>query len=278
MSPYVLRITCEDSVGLIHKITGVIYALGLNITSNHEYVDPETRCFFMRSVFSGEFDRDRLVAEIAALLPEAASVKLAEVRKKRVVVMVTREHHCVGDLLLKNEFGNLNATIDAVISNYSDLRGLVERFAVPFHFVSHEGVGREKHEEKILEIMDGYSPEYIVLAKYMRILSAPFVERYAERIINIHHSFLPAFIGANPYEQAYRRGVKIIGATAHFVNSNLDEGPIISQNVINVTHTYSPSDIKRAGMEIEKTTLARALNLVFNDRVVMCGNRTIVFE
>jgi formyltetrahydrofolate deformylase len=278
MSSYVLRISCEDRVGLIHLITGVIFSFKLNITSNHEYVDPESLHFYMRSEFSGSFDRQSLYDNISAILPRDASLEITEIRKKNIVILVTKEHHCVGDLLLKNEFGNLTASISAVISNYPDLGSLSERFGIPYHFVSHEGMERGDHESEIIRIIEHYDPEYIVLAKYMRILSENFVNRYPDRIINIHHSFLPAFVGASPYMQAYRRGVKIIGATAHFVNGSLDEGPIIAQNVINVSHFHSHVEMKRAGMEVEKTTLARALNLVFNDRVFVSGNRTIVFE
>ncbi|MCL4115948.1 UNVERIFIED_CONTAM: hypothetical protein GTU68_032766 [Idotea baltica] len=191
--------------------------------------------------------------------------------------MCTTEPHCIGDLLVRNEFGTMNTEIVGVISNHEKLRSLVERFNLPFHFISHKNKERIEHENEIHEILEQYEPEYIVLAKYMRILTPSFVARYKHRLINIHHSFLPAFIGANPYRQAYERGVKIIGATAHFVTDNLDEGPIIAQDVKRVGHRFSAKDMSKAGKDVEKIVLANALSLVFNERVFIHGNKTIIF-
>jgi formyltetrahydrofolate deformylase len=154
----------------------------------------------------------------------------------------------------------------------------VEKFGVSFHHIGHEGKSREDHEDELTQALDAYSPEYVVLAKYMRILSPAFIARFPHRIVNIHHSFLPAFVGAKPYEKAYKRGVKIIGATAHFVDDNLDEGPIIAQSVIPVTHTHSASDMAQAGKDVEKIVLARALKLVVEDRVFVSGNKTVIFD
>jgi formyltetrahydrofolate deformylase len=164
------------------------------------------------------------------------------------------------------------------VGNHPTLAPLAARFGVPFHHVGHAGVGREDHEAAVAEAVDGYAPEFLVLAKYMRVLSPAFVARYEGRIINIHHSFLPAFSGANPYRQAFDRGVKIIGATAHFVTAELDEGPIIAQSVIPVDHSHSPAAMAQAGRDVEKIVLARALTWVFEERVFLVGNRTIVFE
>lgn len=190
--------------------------------------------------------------------------------------MVTREHYCVAELLVRYAFDELGANIKAVIGNYNTLRSLVEKFNIPYYHVSHEGLTREQHEEKILSILLRYQPEFVVLAKYMRILSPEFVRHFPEKIVNIHHSFLPAFIGANPYRQAYDRGVKIIGATAHFVNENLDEGPIIAQDVKRVSHRHSATEMAKLGRDIEKSVLSEALKLVFSDRVFISGNRTII--
>ena len=165
-----------------------------------------------------------------------------------------------------------------MISNHSVLKDLVDRFDIPFYFLAHEGIDRAQHEEHVASVIDQYQPDYIILAKYMRILSADFADRYANKMINIHHSFLPAFIGARPYQQAYDRGVKIIGATAHFVNSQLDEGPIICQHVIPVDHAFNSEDMAKAGQDVEKITLAKAVRLVLEDRVFVSGNRTVVFE
>ncbi|MFN4146580.1 MAG: formyltetrahydrofolate deformylase, partial [Runella sp.] len=166
--------------------------------------------------------------------------------------------------------------IQAVISNYNTLQPLVSKFGIPFHYISHEHRSRDEHEEAILRTLEIYQPEFLVLAKYMRILTPDFVKHFPCRVVNIHHSFLPAFIGANPYRQAYERGVKIIGATAHFVNDSLDEGPIIAQDVKEVDHRLTPTDMATLGKDTEKLVLTKALKLVFNDRVFIHGNRTII--
>lgn len=192
--------------------------------------------------------------------------------------MVTKESHCLGDILIRYEAGELDANIIGVVSNYDLLKPLVEKFDIPYYCVSHEGLDREEHEAKVLECLSQFEDiDYIVLAKYMRILTPNFVNAYQDRIINIHHSFLPSFIGANPYKQAYERGVKIIGATAHFVNNDLDEGPIISQDVINVNHDHSWKDMQRSGRDVEKITLSRALKLALEDRIFVYKNKTVIF-
>ncbi|HDL4147200.1 TPA: formyltetrahydrofolate deformylase, partial [Mannheimia haemolytica] len=196
--------------------------------------------------------------------------------RKRIVILVTKEAHCLGDLLMKNYYGGLDVEIAAVIGNHETLKSLVERFDIPFHLVSHENLTRVEHDKLLAEKIDEYSPDYIVLAKYMRVLNPEFVARYPNRVVNIHHSFLPAFIGAKPYHRAYERGVKIIGATAHFVNDELDEGPIIMQNVINVDHTYTAEAMMRAGRDVEKTVLSQALELVLADKVFVYKNKTII--
>jgi formyltetrahydrofolate deformylase len=272
-----LLVDCRDEPGLIFRITGVAYEHGCNIVRNQEFVDSETGRFFMRSEIENLPEGVNLMPELRRVLPADAQVRLTPLGNRRVVVMVTKEHHCVGELLLRHEFDELGAEISAVIANHETLQPLVERFGVPFHHVGHDGISRPEHEERVAEIVESYQPEYIILAKYMRILGPDFIGRFAHRIINIHHSFLPAFIGAQPYRQAFERGVKIIGATAHFVTEILDEGPIIAQSVIPVDHTYSPAAMARAGRDIEKLVLARALRLVFEERVFLVGNRTIVF-
>jgi formyltetrahydrofolate deformylase len=190
--------------------------------------------------------------------------------------MVTKESHALGDLLIRHKAGELNANILAVIGNHTDLKDLVERFDIPFFLVSAEGLSREDHEKKISQIIDTFSFDYIVLAKYMRILTSSFVRRYSYKLINIHHSFLPAFVGANPYKQAYERGVKIIGATAHFVTDQLDEGPIIAQDVIPVDHRFSWKEMQKAGRDVEKIVLSRAVSLLLDDRVFVYHNKTII--
>ena len=193
------------------------------------------------------------------------------------MVLATKETHCLGDLLIKFNSGELDANILAVISNHDELRELVEKFNLPFHYISSDQISRQEHEKMVLEVMEKYEFDYAVLAKYMRILSPNFVEKYEHKIINIHHSFLPAFIGANPYKQAYERGVKIIGATAHFVSNDLDEGPIITQDVVRVNHEMSWQDMRRAGRNVERNVLSTALDLVFEDKIFIYDNKTVIF-
>lgn len=273
----ILLVDCSDEIGLVHRITGVLYRHGCNIVSNSEFVDAETARFFMRTEFAAERATEQLVQDVRDLLP-VATVRLANPEQRKIVVLATKEHHVLGELLLRHAYAELGASIAAVISNHATLGPLVEKFGLPFHHVSHEGRDRLDHEAAVAALIERYAAEYIVLAKYMRVLSPAFVARYPQRIINIHHSFLPAFIGANPYRQAFQRGVKIIGATAHFVTDDLDEGPIIAQDVIAVDHSYGPAAMTQAGRDVEKLVLAKALRLVFEERVFLNGKRTIIFE
>ncbi len=275
-SARILLVHCPDRPGLVHEITGVVFRAGFNITSNAEFVDSATGRFFMRTVFEGSGDPRELSRRLAERLPVAAQIRLVARRPRVLAILASKEYHCVGDLLLRHDFGELNARIAAVISNHATLQGLVERFGVPFVYVPHDGLTREQHEERILEVLRPLRPDYLVLARYMRILSPEFVERYRHRIVNIHHSFLPAFAGAHPYRKAFERGVKIIGATAHFVTAQLDEGPIVAQNVLPVDHTYTVRDLVRVGRDVERTVLAAALQLVLDDRVFIWNNRTII--
>jgi formyltetrahydrofolate deformylase len=276
---HILIITCPDQPGLIHAVTGVLARRSLNIVENHEFVDHINGSFHMRTVVEGALSPDDLLRELKLALPASADLSLtAQGTKKKLVLLATREPHCLGDLLLRHAAGEMNADILAVVSQYDSLRELVERFDIPYHHVPVGSLSREEHEYRIAETVAPYRPDYIILAKYMRIFSPTFVGRFGNRMINIHHSFLPAFKGANPYAQAYERGVKIIGATAHFVNNDLDEGPIITQSVIPIDHTQDPASLARAGKDVERTVLARALNLVLENRVVIQGTRTVVFE
>jgi formyltetrahydrofolate deformylase len=270
-------IDCTDERGLVYQISKVFYETGLNIDSNREFVDKEAGKFFMRTVVTGAFDEHKLQSDLEAVVPEGANVRVITPRRKKIMLMATKESHALGDILIRHADGELEADIVAVIANRDVLRDLVERFDIPFIHIPAEGLSRQEHEAKVLAELEKYDFDVIVLAKYMRILTPEFVARYPGRILNIHHSFLPAFIGANPYRQAYERGVKIIGATAHFVTDDLDEGPIIAQDVIPVNHRFDWRDMQRAGRDVEKVVLSRALNLVLNDRVFIHGNKTIVF-
>ena len=274
---YILKIDCPDEKGLIYRIADVVFKYQLNIIKNDEFVDRENGKFFMRAELSGEADLGAFKGTLQAMLPAKSNIYVVEERKKDIILMGTKETHCLGDILLKHYSDDLNANILAIVSNHNELADLSQKFNIPFHCVSHEGLNRAEHEKKVLDVLSQYTIDYIVLAKYMRILSGEFVSHYEEKMINIHHSFLPAFIGANPYKQAYERGVKIIGATAHFVNNNLDEGPIIAQDVIHVDHEMSWKDMQRAGRNVEKVVLSNALDLVFEERIFVHDNKTIIF-
>lgn len=278
MANQVLRINCPDEKGLVYRVTRVLYNHGLNIVSNHEFVDETTGYFFMRTEYEDGDKADGILEDLENSLPDAAEFRTSKIKDRSIVIMATTESHCLGDLLLRCSYGEIYGRIEAVISNHEVLEPLVKAFDIPFHYISHEGLDRKEHEAEIAEVMASYEPDYIVLAKYMRIFTPEFVERYANRIINIHHSFLPAFAGAAPYRQAFERGVKIIGATAHFVTEQLDEGPIIAQDVEPVNHSYTAQEMAYAGRDIEKIVLARALKLVLEERVFIHKNRTIVFD
>jgi len=278
VSQYRVLIDANDEKGLVYKVSSIFYNYDLNILSNSEFVDKESNKFFMRSVVDGAVDQQQLTDAINAILPENSSVKVVEPKKKNIVLLATKEMHALGDILVRHEAGELEANILGVISNYDILEPFVQKFDIPYITVSHENLSREEHEKKVIQAIESFGDvDYIVLAKYMRILTPHFVETFEDKIINIHHSFLPAFIGANPYKQAYERGVKIIGATAHFVNNNLDEGPIIAQEVIHVNHAYSWKDMQRSGKDVEKVVLSRALKLALEDRIFVYENKTVIF-
>ncbi|MFA7091311.1 MAG: formyltetrahydrofolate deformylase [Arcobacteraceae bacterium] len=276
MKEYILLIDTTDAKGLVYNVSKILYANNLNIEQNSEFVDEETKKFFMRSVISGNVNKDLLLKELKEVLPKDSTIKLNTNQKKDIVILATKESHVLGDLLIRYFDGELNANIKAVIANHDYLKDLVEKFGIPFHCISAENMSREEHEDLVITQISEYNPELIVLAKYMRILTSKFVDAFPKKVLNIHHSFLPAFIGANPYKQAYQRGVKIIGATAHYVTDDLDEGPIVAQDVVRVDHTYSWQDMRRAGRNVEKVVLSNALQLLLDDKVFVYGNKTVV--
>ncbi|MCX2484832.1 formyltetrahydrofolate deformylase [Pedobacter sp. MR2016-24] len=274
----VIVIQCADRTGLVSAITAVLAANKLNIVSLREYVDQTENRFYMRLEVTEQFDAVLLETEFQQVLPAGALISINPSPNKKIVLLVTKEYHCLTDILVKNYFNSLGATVAAVIGNYPTLQDICRRFDIPFFLVSHENKEHATFESEITEVIQQYEPDYIVLAKFMRILSPDFVAGLPMRIINIHHSFLPAFIGANPYRKAFERGVKLIGATAHFVTNDLDEGPIITQQTIPVNHSQVTADMVKAGKEIETSVLAKALRLVFDDRVFVYRNKTVVFD
>ncbi|WP_220720778.1 formyltetrahydrofolate deformylase [Agarivorans litoreus] len=278
MERKILLTECPDAKGLISSITNICAKHQLNIIKNNEFVDNDANRFFMRTVLEGYFNDQTLLADLDGALPTGSTRRLESAGRKRIVIMVTKEAHCLGDLLMKAVYGDMDVEIAAVVGNYDSLRTLTEKFDIPFHHISHVDLSREEHEQQVIKVVQQYQPDYVVLAKYMRILTPAFVEAFSNKILNIHHSFLPAFIGAKPYKQAYDRGVKIIGATAHFVNNDLDEGPIVEQHVIHVDHTYSAEEMAKAGRDVEKAVLSKALQQVLDEKVFVYGNRTVVFR
>jgi len=274
----IILIQCTDRVGLVASVTAVLAKYELNIISMREHVDKLENVFFMRLQTEDGNNSPQLYDDIKNVLPADAIISINPIPAKKVVVMVSKEYHCLADILIRNYFGTFGAEVQCVIGNHSNLEDICKRFDVPFFAVPHDEISKAEFEAKVEAIINQYDPDYIVLAKFMRILSPQVVAKFPMRIINIHHSFLPAFIGANPYRQAFERGVKLIGATAHFVSDELDEGPIISQQIIPVNHTFTAPDMVKAGREIETAVLAKALKLIFEDRVFVYKNKTVVFE
>jgi formyltetrahydrofolate deformylase len=276
MKEYILLIDTVDAKGLVYNISKVLFANNLNIEQNAEYVDIDSNKFFMRSIISGDINKDLLLKELKEVLPKNAAIRLNSKERKDIVLLATKESHVLGDLLIRYIDGELDANIKAVIANHNYLKDLVEKFNIPFFCISADDMEREDHEKLVIKKIQSFNPQLIVLAKYMRILTPEFIDYFPQQILNIHHSFLPAFVGANPYKQAHQRGVKIIGATAHYVTEVLDEGPIISQDVVRVDHSYSWQDMKRAGSNVEKVVLSNALQLLLDDKVFVHGNKTII--
>ena len=274
----VIVIQCKDDVGLVAAITKVLADSGYNIVSMREHVDRDAKRFFARIVVDKSAIPHIIKSGILKVLPPDAVVRVNPLSEKRIIVMVTKEYHCLSEILTRNHFKTLGAEVQCVIGNHPDLQNITERFNIPFCHIPHEGKTQKTFEADISTAISKYNPDYLILAKFMRILSSEFIQSFMLKIINIHHSFLPAFTGANPYKQALKRGVKIIGATAHFVTNDLDEGPIITQQVIPVNHSFALKDLVRVGRENETAALMKAMQLVFEDRVFVYDNKTVVFE
>jgi formyltetrahydrofolate deformylase len=275
-----LVISCPDRHGIVAAVSGFLAARGANIVSSDQYsTDPEGGAFFMRMAFT----IDRLDEDLAAAFAEEVAERFGmqwrvddAARPKRVAVLVSREDHCLLDLLWRWRRGELHCEIPMVISNHPDHAADVAAFGVTYEHVPVAKGEKPAAEASMLELIAGRF-DLVVLARYMQILSGDFLSRVGCPVINIHHSFLPAFAGANPYQRAHERGVKIIGATAHYVTEELDAGPIIEQDVAHVSHRETVDALVRIGRDVERTVLARAVNLHLEDRVLVHGNRTVVF-
>ena len=276
----IATLQCADQPGIVHAMTSSVLAASGNIIENQQFTDPVTDSFVMRTRFetnsSLEKSREVLADGLAKFNP------LLNIRDnatpKRALVMVTKESHCLRDLLYLLELGELPIEIPLVVGNHNDLQQLVESHGVRFKFIPVESGKKNESEKELLNIVHSEKIDFVVLARYMQILSPSFCSQLSNRIINIHHSFLPGFKGAKPYHQAHAKGVKIIGATAHFVTADLDEGPIIEQDVAHVTHASTPEQLIAIGRDIERRVLAKAVRLFAEDRIFIVGNRTIVFN
>lgn len=283
MKNITLLIHCKDQSGIIASVTGFIHQYGGNIVYIDQHVDRENEIFFMR--LESEFEREGFSIEtfrpdfeesIAGKYAMSWQVYASDYKPK-MAIFVSKYDHCLYDILGRYNAGEWNVHIPLVISNHEDLRPLVESYRIPFHYVPVAEDNKLQAEEKQLQLLQGAGADFIVLARYMQIVSEKLIRQYPNKIINIHHSFLPAFVGAKPYHSAYKRGVKIIGATSHYVTEELDAGPIIEQDVARVSHTHSINDLVRKGRDLEKTVLATAIKLHIDRKTMVYNNKTVVF-
>ncbi len=274
--------SCPDRPGIVAAVSGYMSELGANIIASDQYsTDPSGGTFFMRMAFHLDSAENRYAELEAGFAPVAERLNMSwrvhwAADRLRAAIMVSREDHCLTDLLWRVRQGELDMDVVAVVSNHELLRPEVEQRGIPFHYVPVPPGGKPAAEERVLELLGGRT-ELLILARYMQILSSDFLARIGAPAINIHHSFLPAFAGAEPYRQAHDRGVKLIGATAHYATEELDAGPIIEQDVLRVNHRYTVADLARVGRDIERIVLARAVHSHLDDRVVVAGQRAIVF-
>lgn len=276
----IVTLQCQDQPGIVHAMTTSVLACKGNIIENQQFTDPTTNTFVMRTRVETEESLDAAKAAITAglihLKPTLTFRPNNE--RKRTLIMATTESHCLRDLLYLQELNEMPIDIAGVVSNRETLRSLVESHGLRFIYLPIETLGKSVAEDELLGIIEKEKIELVVLARYMQILSTGLCEKLEGRIINIHHSFLPGFKGAKPYHQAHERGVKIIGATAHFVTPHLDEGPIITQDVAHVTHSASPEDLISIGRDIERRVLSQAVKFFAEDRIFIVGARTVIFQ
>jgi formyltetrahydrofolate deformylase len=276
----IASLQCEDQPGIVHAMTSAVLACGGNIIENQQFTDPTTNSFVMRT----RFETSQNLEGATKALKDGLSKFNPNLRirptdqKPRVVVMVTKESHCLRDLLYLVELGELRIEIPLVISNREDLKSLVESHGIKFKYLPVKADSKQDQENEVSKLIDELDINFVVLARYMQILSKQFCEKLPGRIINIHHSFLPGFKGAKPYHQAHDRGVKIIGASAHFVTNDLDEGPIIEQDVAHVTHIATPDELIAIGRDIERRVLSKAVKYFADDKIFIVGKRTVVFS
>ena len=284
---FILTLSCPDGPGIVHAVTGFLAQHNLNIVDSQQFGDPTSKKFFMRVHFApanvtdeAKFDANQLrdsfveIAKSMAMDFEVASVA----QKPRVLIMVSKIGHCLNDLLFRVSTSQLKIEVPLIVSNHPDFEPLAASHKIPFHHLPVTADTKLQQESQILALIKEHNIDLIVLARYMQVLSPGLCSAMSGKIINIHHSFLPSFKGAKPYHQAYDRGVKIVGATAHFVTSDLDEGPIIEQNIVRVNHSLSPKELTSEGSNVESIVLATAVKWVTERRVLLNGHKTVVFN
>jgi formyltetrahydrofolate deformylase len=278
----VLTLSCRDRRGIVHAVAERLFAMGCDIRESAQFSDPRTAMFFMRVAFvaDGDIPVAALRAEFASVADTFAMTWMIHDpgEKARVLLMVSRFGHCLNDILFRYATGTLPIEIPAIVSNHRDFEGLAAHYGIPYHHLPVTPATKVAQEAKLLSIVERERIDLVVLARYMQVLSNDLCRKLDGRAINIHHSFLPSFKGAKPYHQAYERGVKLIGATAHYVTSDLDEGPIIEQDVARAEHTLGPDELIAAGRDVESVVLARALHLHIEHRVMLSGQRTVIFR
>ena len=279
----ILLVSCPDQPGIVARLAQTLYGHGANILDADQHTDPIAGIFFQRI----RFDRSGLQTDKRTLLQGIREVaerhgmtfRLSDAADvKRVAIFVSKTDHCLYDLLLRHRAGELACDVAMIVSNHEDLRPVADQFGVPYQVFPITPGSKQAQEGTEIELLDDTGVDLVVMARYMQILSTEFVEHFEHRVINIHHSFLPAFSGGKPYHQAHTRGVKLIGATAHYATKDLDEGPIIEQDVVTVTHRDTVKDLVRKGRDVERTVLSRAVRWHLDDRVLVYGNKTVVFS
>ncbi len=279
---FILTLSCPQRPGIVHAVTSFLFGHGCDIVEHQQFDDPLRGALFLRTEVvkvTGEADAEHLASAFKEVAEEfEMSFTLSDDRPQRVLVMVSRMGHCLNDLIFRWRAGSLNAELVAVVSNHEDLRPMAEAAGLPFYHVPVTPESKPQAEQRMLEIVDEHRAEVVVLARYMQVLSDNLCLKLLGRAINIHHSFLPGFKGAKPYHQAFDRGVKLVGATAHYVTPTLDEGPIIEQEVIRIDHTYDPRALTTVGRDAEALALARAVRWHSERRVLLNERSTVVFR
>lgn len=284
MSKYILNINCPDQKGIIATVTNFIHLNAGNILYIDQYVDRENKLFFMRlecEFINGDFTEVQFRATFDEAVVKQYNLNYElynQDDRPKMALFVSKYDHCLYDILARYEANELKVEIPFILSNHKDIEGIAERFNLPFYHVPVNKENKAEAEEKQLEILQKHQVEYIVLARYMQIISPRLIEQFPNKIINIHHSFLPAFPGAKPYHSAYQRGVKIIGATSHYVTEELDAGPIIAQDITHVSHLHSVQDFIAKGRDLERIVLSKAIQLHTNRKVMVYQNKTVIFS